>query len=48
MEIYKKIEIAKMNEILNGEFEMKDHGEAKIIVGTDIVRSCKKSEFLLS
>ena len=48
MEIYSKIEIAKLNEILNGEFKMKDHGEAKIIVGMDIMRSCKQSEFLLS
>lgn len=33
---------AKLKEILNGEFKMKDLGEAKIIMGVDIVRNLKK------
>lgn len=42
-----KNEIIKLKEILNGEFEMKDIGEAKRIVYMYIMRSHKKSELFI-
>lgn len=48
MECSSKNEIVKFKEILNGELEMKYLCETKRIVGMDIMRSRKKSEFFLS
>lgn len=43
-----KEEISKLKDQLNSEFEMKDLGNAKRILGMDIVRNRKKVELLLS
>lgn len=43
-----KKEISKLNEILNGEFKMKDFGEVKKITGIDIMINHKRSELFLS
>lgn len=42
------IEISTLKETLKEEFDMKYFGEAKIIMGMNIMRSHKKSEILLS
>jgi len=41
-------EIQKLNEKLNEEFEMKDPGNAKRILGMDIMRDRNKGELFLS
>ncbi|CAJ2640159.1 unnamed protein product [Trifolium pratense] len=43
-----KHEIQKLKEKLNGEFEMKDLGNAKRILGMDILRDRSKGELFLS
>ncbi|CAJ2646845.1 unnamed protein product [Trifolium pratense] len=43
-----KHEIQKLKEKLNGEFEMKDLGNAKMILGMDILRDRSKGELFLS
>lgn len=43
IEISSNIEIDKLNEILNGEFDMEYLGESKRIMCIDIIRSHKKS-----
>ncbi|CAJ2651441.1 unnamed protein product [Trifolium pratense] len=43
-----KHEIQKLKEKLNGEFEMKDLGNAKRILGMDILRDQSKGELFLS
>ncbi|KAK2414734.1 secreted RxLR effector protein [Trifolium repens] len=43
-----KHEIQKLKEMLNGEFEMKDLGSAKRILGMDILRDRSKGELFLS
>lgn len=43
----RKIEIGKLKEFVNGEFEKKYISEAKQITGMDIIRNRKKSELLL-
>lgn len=47
MESSSKIAIGELKEILDGKFEMKYLGKAKRIMGTDIMRSYKKSELFL-
>lgn len=42
------VDINKVKEILNAEFEMKDLGEAIRILGMNITRNFKRSELLLS
>ena len=44
----RKNEIGELKKILNGEFVMKYIGEAKILVGMDIMRNHKKSVFFIS
>lgn len=48
MESSSKIAIGELKEILDGKFEMKYLGKAKRIMGTNIMRSFKKSELFLS
>ncbi|KAK2437580.1 secreted RxLR effector protein [Trifolium repens] len=43
-----KHEIQRLKEMLNGEFEMKDLGSAKRILGIDILRDRSKGELFLS
>ncbi|KAK2414224.1 cysteine-rich RECEPTOR kinase [Trifolium repens] len=43
-----KHEIQRLKEMLNGEFEMKDLGSAKRILGMDILRDRSKGELFLS
>lgn len=38
-----KVETSKLKETLNGEFEMKDLGEAKRIIGMYIMRNRNKN-----
>lgn len=48
MEISRRVEIYKLNDNLNEEFEIKDLGEIKRIIKMDIMRNCKSSEMFLS
>jgi hypothetical protein len=41
-------DIRKFKEKLNGEFEMKDLGTTKTVIGTDIMRNRDKGELFLS
>lgn len=47
-EISRRVEIYKLNDNLNEEFEIKDLGEVKRIIKMDIMRNCKSSEMFLS
>jgi len=44
----RKDEIMRLKERLNGEFEMKDLGPAKRVLGIDILRNRDKGELFLS
>lgn len=48
MEISRRVEIYKLNDNLNEEFEIKDLGEVKRIIKMDIMRNCKSSKMFLS
>jgi len=48
MASFSKDEIVKLKEKLNGEFEMKDLGPAKRVLGIDILRNRDKCELFLS
>lgn len=48
MESFRKGEIGKFNETLNREFEIKDLGKTKRVLGVDIIRNCKRSDLFFS